>query len=107
MPFKKGQKRTQGSGRKRGVKNKKTITRTEEFRLISDRLLHDEDYLEKVVRRCKAGRAPQLEKYIWERNFGKSPLEIKVDEDTRDAAKSLAKALDSRIVGISSRIKKE
>ena len=55
-------------GRVKGVPNKATL----ELKAFTDALLAREDYLENVIARIMDGDADHIEKYLWEKRFGKA-----------------------------------
>jgi hypothetical protein len=81
MAFKKGQKRHPKAGKKKGSRNRKTIERDQEFKEFSDGLFGDKEYNDSVKRRLVRGKAPHLERYIWEKRYGKEPLKIESSEN--------------------------
>ena len=75
-----GTKKIANSGRRKGTKNRATVERETAFGLLADDLFSDPDYWERAKERIMRGRAPHLEKFIWEKRFGKEPLPIHVAE---------------------------
>lgn len=106
VPFKKGEKRHPNAGRKKGTKNKKTVDLEAEFQRLTE-FMGDQEYAENVKRRIMTGRASHLEKLAWEKKYGKAPLEIKLEEETRDAVRDLAEAFDRKVDNIAARLNKK
>lgn len=71
MAFKKGQKKTPGSGRKRGSRNKATV----DVKALAQKLLADRTYFTNFKKRLRLGTLPPtVEAMLWYYAFGK-PVE--------------------------------
>ncbi len=66
--FKKGQKKTAGSGRRRGTPNKATV----DIKALCQKLIGDATYFRKFKKRWREGALPpHVESMVWYYAFGK------------------------------------
>jgi hypothetical protein len=75
MPHPKGTRKTPGSGRKPGSRNKTTL----QIREVARELIDDPEYLAALRERLLAGTAGSMETLLWHYGYGRPPLESPAD----------------------------